>query len=45
MKKLPLLLPLLLLPIFKAGAQTPMEIHKRAILVDTHLFSALGHPG
>ncbi len=34
MKKLLLLLPLLL--ILKAGAQTPMEIHQKAILVDTH---------
>ncbi len=34
MKKLPLLLPLLLFTI--ARAQTPMEIHQRAILVDTH---------
>ena len=35
MKKLPLLLPLLLL-LTKTYAQTPMEIHQRAILVDTH---------
>src|SRR3984885_4084396 len=34
MKKL-LLLPLLLL-LIKTEAQTPMEIHQRAILVDTH---------
>jgi membrane dipeptidase len=34
MKKL--LLPLLLLSIAKTFAQTPMEIHQRAILVDTH---------
>ncbi len=34
MKKLPLLLPLLFFTI--ARAQTPMEIHQRAILVDTH---------
>ncbi|MDB5134064.1 MAG: rane dipeptidase [Mucilaginibacter sp.] len=34
MKKL--LLPLLLLLIIKASAQTPQEIHQRAILVDTH---------
>jgi len=34
MKKLLLLLPLLL--ILKTNAQTPMEIHQRAILVDTH---------
>jgi membrane dipeptidase len=31
-----LLLPLLLLLITKTYAQTPMEIHRRAILVDTH---------
>lgn len=36
MKKLLLLLPLLLLLIIKANAQTPTEIHMRAILVDTH---------
>src|ERR1700734_808319 len=35
MKKI-LLLPLLLLLITKSHAQTPMEIHQRAILVDTH---------
>jgi len=35
MKKL-LLLPLLLLLLTKTYAQTPMEIHQRAILVDTH---------
>ncbi|HEY2583411.1 MAG TPA: dipeptidase [Mucilaginibacter sp.] len=35
MKKL-ILLPLLLLLITKSHAQTPMEIHQRAILVDTH---------
>jgi len=35
MKKI-LLLPLLLLLLTKARAQTPMEIHQRAILVDTH---------
>jgi len=35
MKKL-LLLPLLLLLLTKISAQTPMEIHQRAILVDTH---------
>jgi membrane dipeptidase len=35
MKKL-LLLPLLLLLITKTYAQTPMDIHQRAILVDTH---------
>lgn len=35
MKKLHLLLPLLLLTII-TKAQTPMEIHQRAILVDTH---------
>ena len=34
MKKL--LLPLLLLLITKTYAQTPMESHQRAILVDTH---------
>jgi len=34
MKKLLLLLPLLL--VLKAGAQTPEEIHQKAILVDTH---------
>jgi membrane dipeptidase len=34
MKKL--LLPLLLLLIIKASAQTPQEIHQKAILVDTH---------
>ena len=34
MKKL--LLPLLLLLVIKASAQTPMEIHQKAILVDTH---------
>ncbi|MEO6851277.1 MAG: dipeptidase, partial [Mucilaginibacter sp.] len=34
MKKLLLLLPLLLL--IKASAQTPQQIHERAILVDTH---------
>lgn len=35
-KLLSLLLPLLLLLITKTHAQTPMEIHQRAILVDTH---------
>src|SRR6202007_245563 len=35
MKKSLLLLPLLLL-LTKSHAQTPMEIHQRAILVDTH---------
>jgi membrane dipeptidase len=35
MKKLPLLLPLLLSAIY-LRAQTPSEIHQRAILVDTH---------
>jgi len=35
MKKL-LLLPLLVLLLSKTQAQTPMEIHQRAILVDTH---------
>jgi membrane dipeptidase len=35
MKKL-LLLPLLLLLLTKTYAQSPMEIHQRAILVDTH---------
>jgi len=34
MKKLLLLLPLLF--VLKTNAQTPMEIHQRAILVDTH---------
>src|SRR5882757_4948283 len=34
MKKL--LLPLLLLLIIKASAQTPQEIHQKAILIDTH---------
>src|ERR1700750_1417700 len=34
MKKL--LLPLFLLSLTKTFAQTPMEIHQRAILIDTH---------
>jgi membrane dipeptidase len=36
MKKLLLLLPLLLLIVTQTYAQTPMQIHQRAILVDTH---------